>query len=247
MSLSIIMITRNCSEVLNETLESIEGLWKELLVSDQNSTDGTRDILEHYKASIIETESDNLGKRKQELVKKAKGDWILVLDSDERVSAELREEIKTKIHGSRLGGRDDKPKAYRIPYQNYVFGRAVYWGGERYSKVRLFRNGYGNVGKIPLHEEITVDGKIGEMKGVIHHHSYRTISQLFRKFTSYALIPARLKKKHVTFAKLFLYGPHMFWARFIEEKGYKDGLHGLVLAIAFGYMETLTYWMLLLY
>jgi len=99
MNLSVVMVTRNCADVVGEALESVDGLWDKLLVSDQNSTDGTVEILEQYKATIFITESDNLGKRKQELVKKARGDWIFILDSDERVSPELYDEIK------RIGGK----------------------------------------------------------------------------------------------------------------------------------------------
>jgi hypothetical protein len=43
-------------------------------------------------------------------------------------------------------------------------------------------------------------------------------------------------------AKLFFYGPHMFWSRFVKDKGYKDGFPGLILALAFSYMESLQYW-----
>ncbi len=237
MSLSVMMVTRNAAGVVGEALESIKGLWDKLLVSDQNSADGTREVLEQYKATIFESRSDNLGKRKQELVKKVKGDWILILDSDERVSPKLRGEIR-KLNGKDIVG-------YRIPYQNYVFGKPVYWGGERYSKVRLFRRGHGKLTPVPIHEEVIVDGPVGELQGVIHHHSYRTPRQLFEKFTRYAWIAAQEKKKNgesITTEKLFFYGPHMFWARFIEEQGYKDGFQGFLLAFAFSYMETLTYW-----
>jgi hypothetical protein len=47
----------------------------------------------------------------------------------------------------------------------------------------------------------------------------------------------------MTLNHLFMYGPHMFWARFVKDQGYKDGFAGFVLAAAFGYMETLQYWM----
>lgn len=202
-----------------------------------------------------------LGVRKQELVERAKSDWILVLDADERVSPKLTQEIRRIIRGpsTSLG---TAVAAYRIPYQNYVFGKPVYFGGEKYSKVRLFRRGTARISPEALHEEIIIDSVktgfrlkgrndngIGELKGVIHHHSYRTPWQLSVKFTRYAWMAAKEMKwqgSTLSIAKLFLYGPHMFWARFIKEKGYKDGWRGLVLAFAFGYMEGLTYWFLLL-
>jgi glycosyltransferase involved in cell wall biosynthesis len=188
----------------------------------------------------------NLGQRKQFLIDKATGDWILILDTDEQVSPELGKEIRKILSNPNVSKGIN---GYRIPYQNYVFGHPVYYGGEKYSKVRLFRNGKGRVSQVPLHEEVEVDGKIVNLRGVIHHHSYRNPVQLYAKFIKYAWTASRMKKKNgekVTLKKLFLYGPHMFWARFVKDEGYKDGYFGFVLAKAFGFMEMMTCWFMLL-
>lgn len=254
MTLSIVMITMNSADVVEGELKSIEGLWDEFLVGDGGSTDGTLAIAKKYGGTVVAQKKDvPLGERKQELVEKAKGDWILVLDADERVSEELAQEIRRIIRGSSTA-LGTAVAAYRIPYQNYVFGRPVYFGGEKYAKVRLFRKGFARISPDPLHEEVIVkDRKVGELKGVIHHYSYRTPWQLFAKFTRYAWTAANMHEiasprqpagsRNDIFRKLFFYGPHMVWARFIKEKGYKDGWRGLVLALAFGYMEGLTYWL----
>ncbi len=249
MTLSIVMITKNSAEVVGEALESVKGMWSELLVDDDGSTDGTREIVRKYGATIVASGKKGFGERKQNLVEQATGDWILVLDADERVSEELRGEI------GRLRDRKTlRYEGYSIPYQNYVFGKPVYYGGEHYSKVRLFRKDFGRVLETPLHEEIIIDkfhkatpskklrGGLGELSGVIHHHSYRTPWQLFLKFTRYAWIESRTRSRNDIIKKLFLYGPHMFWARYVKDKGYRDGWRGFVLAFAFGYMETATYW-----
>ncbi len=241
MTLSVVMITYNSVEVVEGALESVAELWGELLVGDGGSSDGTVEMVKKFGGTVVVQKAQKpLGERKQELVERAKGDWILVLDADERVSKELKVEI------GRLGDRKNgREVAFRIPYQNYVFGEPVYYGGEKYAKVRLFRRGFARISTKALHEEIRVIGEIREFKGKIHHHSYRTPWQLFTKFTRYAWMAARQMKWQgatLSFAKLFFYGPHMFWARFIKEKGYKDGWRGFVLALAFGYMEGLTYW-----
>ncbi len=264
MTLSVVMVTKNCADVVEGALRSVVGMWDELLVGDAGSTDGTVEIVKKYDGTVIPQKADvPLGDRKQELVERAKGQWILVLDADERVSPKLFQEIKSLIHSPRRShglaslslppSEVINPVAYRIPYQNYVFGRPVYYGGERYSKVRLFRRGYGSITPEALHEEIRVVGVIGEFKGKIRHHSYRTPWQLFVKFTRYAWVAAGMeiaspseRSRNDMFKKLFFYGPHMFWARFVKEKGYKDGWRGFVLALAFGYMEGLTYWLRLL-
>ncbi|MDP1721972.1 MAG: glycosyltransferase family 2 protein [Candidatus Gottesmanbacteria bacterium] len=275
MTLTIVMITFNSADVMEGALKSVEGLWDELLVGDAGSTDGTVELVEKYGGKIIEQKNagsrvkpgmtiPTLGERKQELVEKAKGDWILVLDADERVSPKLAQEIRRITNHHKI-----MTVAYRIPYQNYVFGKPVYWGGEKYAKVRLFQNGYAKISPEALHEDVIIDflqkpgfrrskpgfEHISDLRGVIHHHSYRTPRQLFTKFTRYAWTAAEMliqkqkpgfRRSKPGFDTLFLYGPHMFVARFVKEKGYKDGWRGLVLALAFGYMEGLTYWLLLI-
>ncbi|MBI5449266.1 glycosyltransferase family 2 protein, partial [Candidatus Gottesmanbacteria bacterium] len=255
-----VMVTRNVEDVIEETLKSAVGLWDELLVDDSGSSDDTVDIVRQFGGRIYHTAGRNLGERKQGLVDRAKGDWILVLDADERISHELFDELKHILYFDKTMHMLDFAKgakssensyvAYAISYQNYVFGKPVYWGGEKYSKVRLFRRGCGRISPVPLHEEVIIKNHgIGELRGIIHHYSFRTPWQLFNKFTRYARTAADEKKRKgeaLSFAKLFLYGPHMFWARFVLEKGYLDGWRGFMLALAFGYMEGLTYWIILL-
>lgn len=240
MSLSIIIVTSKFDPAIigKKLVQS-----HELLVSCQ--VIDARRRTDKYLARVYLSNSTNLGTRKQFLIEEAKGEWILILDTDETVSSELQAEIQEILDNPK---KSSGVNGYRIPYQNYVFGKPVHHGGERYSKVRLFRRGKGRVSQVPLHEEVEVEGKIVNLKGVIHHHSYRNPIQLLVKFTKYAWTASREKKKTgetITLKKLFLYGPHMFWARFVKDEGYKDGLYGFILAKAFGYMETMTYWFLL--
>ena len=249
MKLSVLMITNNAEEVIEEALKSVNGLWDELLVADDQSTDRTREIVKRYGGKVFLPKNKNLGERKEWLITKARGDWILILDSDERVSSKLRKETKAIVAPGHDESCKNNIKGYRISYQNYVFGGPVYWGGERYSKVRLFRREYGRVTVVPLHEEVIVQGKIGTLQGIIRHYSFRTPQQLFCKFTNYAKIACQQKRRQgetLSIKKLFFFGPHMFWARYVKEGGYKDGWRGIILASAFAYMEGLTYWLLLL-
>jgi len=101
-----------------------------------------------------------------------------------------------------------------------------------------------------VHERITIKKKrTGKLKGKIHHHSYRSISQIYKKFTRYAFWEAIQKRQageRPSFKKIFLYPLHMFWARFFKDKGYKDGLFRIPLDLGFAYMEFLTYFLLLI-
>ncbi len=220
--LSLLIISQELNSSYQKAVKSVEALHPQVL---------------------SDTSTDPLGVRKYRLIRRAKTEWVLLLDTDEIASPKLVTEIQHILKTS-----PNDVHGYEIPYQNYVFGKPVYYGGERYSKVRLFRRKYGAVTPVPIHEEVVVTGGIGKLTGVIHHYSYRSIWQVLSKFTRYAWLVSAEKRtanEPVSIKKLFLYGPHMFWARYIGDEGYRDGWRGFVLALLFGYMESETYWMLL--
>ena len=223
--LSLIIICQQVDELLTRTLKSCEYLGAQVLIG------------------YAGTDTISLGERKNVLIEQAANDWILLLDTDEVISPQLSKEIEEIMMKS-----PDDINGYLIPYENYAFGKPVKFGGERYSKVRLFRKLYGSVVKVPVHEEIIIKGNVGKLTGIIRHYSYRSLDQVFTKFTKYAWQMAGEKfkaREKVTLKKLFLYGPHMVWARVIKDEGWRDGWRGILIALCFGYMESLMYWLLL--
>lgn len=221
---TVIIVCQQIEELLLRTVKSIEGLTPQILID-------------------ISLKGEPLGVRKNQLIRQAANDWVLILDTDEIVSPQLFKELKAVIKNS-----PPEINGYFIPYRNYAFGSSVKYGGENFSKVRLFRKIFGNVTHRVVHEEIIIHGKIGKIREAIYHYSYRSLRQTLSKFTKYAWQVAEEKleaRELVTPAKLFLYGPHMVWARAVKDEGWRDGWRGIVIALCFGYMEALTYWMLL--
>ena len=67
---------------------------------------------------------------------------------------------------------------------------------------------------------------------------------MFLKFTDYGVRMAKEKYfagERSSFKKIFFYPAHLFWARFISDKGYEDGLFRIPLDLLFAYMESVTY------
>lgn len=222
---SLLIICKQIDDSLIRTVNSVAGLKPQILVD------------------ISAKEYETLGQRKNKIIRMAANEWVLMLDSDEVVSKSLFNEINEALRTSR-----EDVFGYSIPYQNYIFGKPVRYSGEKYAKVRLFRKDYGSVTDLPVHEEVAIKGKIEKLNGVIHHYSYVSLPQVLKKFTKYAWQMAGEKRKShegVTLKKLFMYGPHMVWARAIKDEGWRDGWRGIVIALCFGYMETLMYWLLL--
>lgn len=242
--ISALIITKDNEETIEKTLLSLKDFTSEIVVVDSKSKDKTVEILEKYKVKVLIKEFDNIGKQRQYGLKYVTGDWLLILDSDEVVSEKLKKEIKKVSRQA----RNDKV-AYEIKFQNHFLGRPVRYGGENYKMLRLFRKEGLEIKPLELHNYFVVKGgKTGKLKGKIFHYSYRSLGQVYKKFTDYAIRDARIRAKkgeRSSMKKIFFYPPHMFYARFIEDKGYKDGLFRIPLDLGFAYMEFLTYIVLL--
>ena len=242
--LSVVIISKNSEDVIQKAFESIKKIADEIILVDQKSKDNTVKIAKKFKAKIFFNTSKDLGKLKRFGVNKATHNLILILDTDERVSKRLEKEIMN-IKASPLNY-----DGFVIPFQNHLFGQPIKYGGENYAMLRLFKKEKAHIKDALVHEKVELKGKIKKLKGKIYHYSYRSLIQMFTKFTNYAIREAKQKfkkRERLTFKKLTAYPLHMFWARYIEDKGYKDGFKRIILDIGFAYMEFLTYLMLLMY
>jgi len=239
-SLSAVLITKNCADLLKKCLESIS-FADEIVIVDDYSTDGTYEIAKKFGAKVILRKFDEFGSQKQFAVDKATGNWILVIDSDEIVTLELQREIKNVLRKS------NRYSAYRIPYQSYFLGHSIKHAIQE-KRIQLFKKGKGHITDVSVHEKIVIpDGKVCDLEGKILHYSFRSISQVLIKMTKYAEIESdQLAKegKRASFKHLTLYPLHMFWAIFVGNRGYKDSVWGFLLAACFAYYEFIRYFFL---
>src|SRR4051812_40548479 len=90
--ISACIITFNEEKNIGSAIESVS--WAdEILIVDSESTDSTREIAESLGASVLIQKWLGFGRQKQFAVDNCAHDWIFSLDSDEKVSPELRSEI----------------------------------------------------------------------------------------------------------------------------------------------------------
>jgi len=247
--ISLLMITKDSAELLEQSLESVKGLVDEIIIVDDNSSDDTLRIAKKFNSRIFKHQVENLGKQRAHGLSKCKGDWILMLDADEMISDKLRKEIAVLRQAQgKLPGNDIT--GYYIPYQNHFLGKPIYHGGEDYKILRLFKKNVASISNNLIHEHVKVVGRIGELKGKIYHYSYRTLLQTFLKFTDYAKREAKRKlgsEEKTNLKKIIFYPLHMLWARYIKDRGYKDFSLRILLDLGFAYMEWLTYVLMIFY
>lgn len=237
------MTTKNNEDIVGNSLDSVKEIVDEIIIIDDYSSDKTRKIAKNFRAKIYLRHLDSLSQQKKWGIKKAKNKWVLLLDSDEVLSVKLKNEIKKIFEKKKINF-----SAFFIPYQNHFLGKPVTHGGENYQMIRLFKKKDAFIKNLLLHEKVEIKkGKLGRLVNRINHYSYRSLWQMFKKFTWYGVLEAKQKYQNnekSSLKKIFLYPVHMFYARFIEDKGYKDGFWRIPLDLGFAYMEFMTYFLL---
>lgn len=247
--LSLLVISKNAEKLIKKCLCSVLPIADEIIVVDNYSKDQTVNIAKEIGAKVYLHNTQNLGELRAYALSKTHGDWILVLDTDETLTLELKKEIRSLISQSRFNQLNQSAlnakSGFMVPFQNHFLGKPVNYGGEDYKMLRLFKKNAVKIEESLVHEKYELKkGNIGFLQNKIHHYSYRSISQTFKKFTDYAVREAKQKyenKEQSSFKKIFIYPIHMFWARFVEDKGYKDGLFRIPLDLGFAYMEFMMY------
>src|SRR5258705_2414456 len=117
MKLSAIIITKNAEELMADCIDSLD-FCDEIIVVDDGSKDRTVDLAKHLGAKTFSFISQDFAKLRDFGLKKAKGDWVFYVDSDERVTTELKAQILAAIEDD-----IDRFDAYKILRKNYYLGK----------------------------------------------------------------------------------------------------------------------------
>ena len=136
--LSAIVITKNEAANIGECLDSL-AFCDELIVVDCGSTDATMEIARAKGARVEFHEWRGFGPQKNYALSLATKPWVLNLDADERVTAELAAAIKEAI-------AEDSADGWEFPRLSNFCGRQIYHSGWYPDYVlRLFRRGKGQL------------------------------------------------------------------------------------------------------
>lgn len=223
MSLSVITITLNEAGNIGACLDSVK-FADEIIVVDSGSTDDTVAICRQAGAKVFTREFAGYGPQKNFALEQATGDWILSVDADERVPAELRDEI---LAAKSCDG-------YRVARKNFVGDAWIRHGGwfPDYS-VRLFRRGKGRFNERAVHEAVEVTGTVGTLRHALIHHTCRDFDEFARRQERYAGLAAEeMWKAGRRAGKLdLLLRPRLtFLKMYVARTGFLDGWNGLRLA-----------------
>jgi (heptosyl)LPS beta-1,4-glucosyltransferase len=202
------MTAFNEEAVIAECLESVKTWASEIIVVDGSSHDRTVEIARAYTPNVLSTTNKlMLNLNKNRAIDAATCEWVLLLDPDERVSAELASEVSAIAEsGERLHS------GYWIPRRNLELGR---WLQANDWQLRLFRNGEGRFPCRHIHEFVALSGSVGRLQGILLHTPRQSLFEYAHKRN--------------------LYSEH--WATFAYEQGAPFRLHKLLLRPLYDFLE----------
>lgn len=213
--------------------DCLQGLtWAdEILVVDSGSRDATRAIARRYTDRILQHEYINSAAQKNWAIPQARYDWVLIVDADERVTEDLRREIQQVL--ATTGG--PPCDGYRIRRQSYFWGKPIRYCGWQHDRVlRLFNRHKGRYEEKEVHADVTMDGPVGDLRSSLIHYTYRNFNQYFVKFhryTDWGALELQKQGQRARWYHLLLHPMFRFFRMYIFQRGFLDGLHGLVLCM----------------
>lgn len=228
--LSVITLALNEEHNIADCLESVK--WAdEILVIDSGSTDRTVDLAKRYTNNVLTVEWKGYGATKNYALQHATGEWILWLDADERVPNDLAEEIRRVIHLN-----DSSFAGYNVARRAFFLGKWIRHCGWYPGRVtRLFRKSKSLFTESNVHEQIIVEGAIGELKNDLVHFTDPNLAHYFYKFNRYTTLAAQdLQKagKKFTISDIIVRPFFTFVKMYLVKRGFLDGIQGFILCVA---------------
>lgn len=253
-TLSVAIIARDEERHIGGCLESIAGVADEVvIVLDARSRDRTEEVGRAHGAHIFVEAWQSYPAQRNRALAHCRGDWVLFVDADERLTPELRHELRTlqlqpganqQENGQRIGG-------YWIPRSNQFFGQALRGGG--WYPDRQLRLLWRTTAHYPedrlVHEVASYEGAADTLKGHLLHINIESLGEFWQKQTAYALAEARMLSRagHRTRWRNFVGSPlREFWRRYVRLGGWRDGPLGFFLCASLAWFEVVKYSFLLL-
>lgn len=222
---SVVIAARNEAANIAACIESVR--WaSEILVVDQGSSDATGEIAEQAGATVIAQDAATIGALRNAAIARAGNRWILVVDADERGTADLARAVGEAIARPASG-------AYRVPRRNFFLGREIRHGGwESDRPVRLFDSAL-RYNDSRVHEHVLTNEAPATLGGALLHYPYASMDAYFEKFARYSrwwAEDASRRGRKASIAAIVLKPPARFVSMYVFRMGFLDGGRGAVLA-----------------
>ena len=228
MTVSVCIITLNEEANIGRTLESVKDFADEIIVVDSGSKDNTVSIAQSFGAKVFVESWKGFASQKNSALAKAGCEWILSLDADEEVSAELAKSIKAV----RQSGSSEFD-AYTMNRRNMYMGRWIRHAGYYPDpKMRLVKRELAEFELRAVHEDMKKLPRTGHLDGDLIHHAYPTLESFIEHANRYSSLGAGMvvAERNVGFSliNIVLRPLVRFLYMYFFRLGFLDGREGLL-------------------
>lgn len=229
---SVVIVAKNEAHNLARCLASVQGWVQEMVVVLNDTTDASEAVAKKAGASVHHVPWQGYRDTKNAALALASHDWVLSLDADEEVSAELRQTLLQFLSGdpNRFAGACFPRKAWFMNrwithgdwYPDYglrLFRRSrAKWGGDQF-----------------VHEKIDCEGPVATLRGDLHHYSSPTLVSHVGKIGHFAELFWRQQQargKQFSLAAALFRPAWRFFRGYVLKRGFLDGYPGFYVAVA---------------
>lgn len=228
--LSVVMIAKNAADLLPDCLASLT-FADEVVLLDSGSVDNTLEVARAAGVKVFSAADwQGYGIQRQRAQSYATGDYILMIDTDERVTPELQAALRQVLAAP-------QPSAvYSIARRNYFLGRFMRHSGWYPDRVlRLYERERWQYNSHLVHESLACDGAtVVELQGDLKHLTCRDFAGFQQKQLAYATAWAQerhLMGKKTSLAGIFSHTLGAFVKTLLLRGGVLDGTQGWLLAV----------------
>lgn len=223
--ITALILSHNVEDLIYDCLESVK--WAdEILVVDSFSTDHTAEIARKYQNTrVLQHEYGNYATQNNWAIPQATHEWILLVDSDEQATDELRDSVLKTL------GEGPQHNSYMARRTNYFMGHPMRYCMKGDKCRRLFRRDLARFPDQEVHANVAVEGSSAWLTGSLLHFSFRSFDQYMPKFDTFARRAANDRVGRVNkvgFGELILRPLGRFIKQYFLRRGFLDGRAGLV-------------------
>lgn len=228
-TVSAVLIVKNEEKHLAECLSTLS--WAdEVLVLDSGSTDRTLEIAARHGARVeVRSDWQGFGEQRRRAEALATGDWVFMIDADERVTPELEAGIRQAILQS--------PAVYEVNRLPWCFGRFIRHSGLHPDWIpRLYPRGQAGYLSTRVHERLQNPNGLPErrLQGLLLHYTSESLRHHLLKSAHYSeewATERAAQGKTTWLLSGFFRGFFCFFRMYLLRAGFLDGPQGFLIAV----------------
>lgn len=231
LDLDVSIIARDARRTIADSIGSVRGLARQIIVVDSGSTDGTQEICAQLGCEVIDHQWEGYGRQKQFALDACSAAWVLCIDSDESPDAVLADEIRRVVSAD-----DSSAAGYAFNVRPWLGGVELRHTWQPDWKLRLVRREQARwMGD--YHERLQVDGRVGRLRGNLRHDANPDVTDLIRKQARHGVQSAETYfagGKRGSLLKLLVSPPSAVIKQLVLRNAWLDGWRGWAVAFATG-------------